>query len=148
MNQLNPFPDMATCLNHSTWNTRGWTFQERIASKALLHFTEYGLFLEVGSTETKMQYAEGPVPGKSKTDFVKISSSYSKDVSTLSKDTLRAMSGRSIPGLKGDLSSKEEFATTVSSYSERTLTYPSDILRAFSGLLIALYGQKTSFGTP
>ncbi|KAK7976555.1 hypothetical protein PG989_015018 [Apiospora arundinis] len=36
-------------LEGSTWNTRGWTFQERILSRRIIHFTKSLIFLECWS---------------------------------------------------------------------------------------------------
>ncbi len=37
------------------WNTRGWTFQERLLSKRLLHFTERKVFWECRATEASKE---------------------------------------------------------------------------------------------
>lgn len=146
-------PDLETCLEDSTWQTQGWTYQERMASTALLYFTECGLYLEIGTIGTKVQYAEGPAPTKRddlkpRPDFFKLISSYLRKSEMNLGDITRAVGGRPIPGGKGDLGSKTDFDTMVSLYSERTLTYPHDILRALSGMLDVFYGEETSFGIP
>lgn len=43
-----PTPWLGTVLADSKWWTRGWTFQEHVASNRLLFFTDHGLYLENG----------------------------------------------------------------------------------------------------
>ena len=40
----NRAPSLATCIDYSTWFTRGWTLQEAMLSPRLLYFTEYGIY--------------------------------------------------------------------------------------------------------
>ncbi|QRD05060.1 hypothetical protein JI435_109830 [Parastagonospora nodorum SN15] len=146
-------PDLETCLEDSTWQTRGWTYQERIASTALLYFTECGLYFEVGTIGTKVQFAEGPVSTKRdsferRPDFPKLVSLYLTRAQKNPGDIIRAVGGEPVPGAQSGLGSKTDFDKMVSVYSERTLTYPHDILRALSGMLNAFYGKETSFGMP
>lgn len=39
-------PSLRTCMYESTWSTRGWTYQEYVASQRLLFFTDCGLYLK------------------------------------------------------------------------------------------------------
>lgn len=39
-----PFPDLDRILADTTWNGRGWTFQERICANNAIFFTDYGVF--------------------------------------------------------------------------------------------------------
>jgi hypothetical protein len=54
----NPTPLLEDFLPESKWWTRGWTYQEYIASKRLLFFTNYGLRLQNNRTSDKI-FAEG-----------------------------------------------------------------------------------------
>ena len=45
-------------VDQTTWNTRGWTYQERLLSRRLLHFTSSALFWECRATDSSEVNAE------------------------------------------------------------------------------------------
>lgn len=48
-------PSLATCIDCSTWSTRGWTLQEAMLSPRLLYFTEYGTYQEYPDPGVKFE---------------------------------------------------------------------------------------------
>lgn len=118
----------------STWNRRGWCFQELILSRRLLHFCKNKIYFEcraiIASEENELSQRALP-------------SSISMDNSaTLCLLPLDAASPRSpfkenFQGKMPLLSLREaleRWETIVQQYSRRQLTFPLDKLPALSGL--------------
>jgi len=105
----------------STWNTRAWTFQERLLSRRLLYFTKTSIFFECRKTHwVEDSYGEpafhwntsgpeGPIrpPGQDSSYF------------------------------------QSSWDTFVRAYLARSLTNPNDILNGMTGVLAAM---KDSWG--
>ncbi|KAH8782734.1 heterokaryon incompatibility protein-domain-containing protein, partial [Diaporthe sp. PMI_573] len=101
----------------SHWNTRGWTYQERLLTPRKLYFSSNEVFYEC---------AEGaPWYGRS---FVKHSTAGNSLYSTLPKSwELR--------------SHDKEFRDIVSIYTRKSLTEPGDILNALTGIYHKFYNS-------
>ncbi|KAE8308092.1 heterokaryon incompatibility protein-domain-containing protein [Aspergillus transmontanensis] len=108
-------PSLATCIDCSTWSTRGWTLQEAMLSPRLLYFTEYGTYYEYPDPA----YQEYPDPG------VKFeSNALCEPVTTYNFPTL------------------DKHWSVVEQYTTRHLTFPSDALCAISAVLRAMHGDE------
>jgi hypothetical protein len=93
-------PSLYSCRERSTWNTRGWTHQEYMASSVLVYFTNFGLYIEYwrkgeGNHVTE---AEGPARGdmrygESETSGLHLIQDYSGRTLTHRRDKLRGISG-------------------------------------------------------
>ncbi|OCK74775.1 HET-domain-containing protein [Lepidopterella palustris CBS 459.81] len=114
----------ALVLDTSKWNSRGWTYQERILSKRCLYFSQDTAYFqcrrevldEFGNQESK----QGPA------------------MSVLA-NPLSQLTG--IDYLKGDAEIRATFATyrsLVEQYTTRELTFGGDILHAFAGIWATL----------
>jgi hypothetical protein len=128
---ITSLPDFAQSINNSTWESRGWTMQEKILSKRLLIFTEYQVFYHCNSAtwcEDAIWESEDP--------YIQLQSR----LGTLSPHLVRcALPHRSFTGVR-------KYSHLVTSYHDRQLSYESDALNAFTGVLTALGKElKTSF---
>jgi hypothetical protein len=119
-----------TGIGASIWNTRAWTFQERMLSKRCLIFTEGRVFYQCRSaTMSEDLVSESHGIG------------WSLDLAKALPQVLNDLKGRPI----------RVYMNCVSQYSTRKLTQPSDILAAFNGVsnLIGQHMQAPFiFGLP
>ncbi|KUJ13158.1 HET-domain-containing protein [Mollisia scopiformis] len=116
----------ATHLAQSTWNSRGWTFQERLLSRRVLIFTPEQVFWNCESAvcceETTLERFE--------------------DISVLPQ----ALDCHDEWEDKPDKFSRDSLRTYIIQYSGRDFTYQSDALAAFSGILRRMeYENKESY---
>ncbi|KAF5685934.1 tol [Fusarium circinatum] len=103
-------------LQFSTWNTRGWTFQERLLSRRSLIFTNKQVYWCCDGT-TWEEESLLDIPGS--TAFAR---SYSFGCYDEWDDNEAKFS-------------LESFDTYITQFSERKFTYPSDVLPAFLGII-------------
>ncbi|KAF5689989.1 hypothetical protein FDENT_4148 [Fusarium denticulatum] len=103
-------------LQFSTWNTRGWTFQERLLSRRSLIFTNKQVYWCCDGT-TWEEESLLDVPGS--TAFAR---SYSFGCYDEWDDNEAKFS-------------LESFDTYITQFSERKFTYSSDVLPAFLGII-------------
>ncbi len=133
------------------WNTRGWTFQERLLSRRILHFTERKFFWECHATDTSEEN-EPPRDPRYRTSWLEIED-IDKPSSLIEQDTEPWESSRfdmwysivsrytcSGPFVQGT-------RLTLSRFSVRELSCETDVLPALSGLAHAfglIYKIETS----
>ncbi|KAI7763753.1 hypothetical protein LZL87_011610 [Fusarium oxysporum] len=103
-------------LQFSSWNTRGWTFQERLLSRRSLIFTNKQVYWCCDGT-TWEEESLLDIPGS--TTFA---GSYSFGCYDEWDDNEAKFS-------------LESFDTYITQFSERKFTYPSDVLPAFLGII-------------
>jgi len=102
-----------TGINSSVWNTRAWTFQERLLSKRCLIFTEGRVFFQCRSaTMSEDLVSESHGAG------------WSLDLAKALPQILHELKRRPI----------RVYMNCMSRYSERQLTKAKDILAAFNGV--------------
>jgi hypothetical protein len=105
-------------IQNSVWNSRGWTFQERLLSKRLLYFTAYQLYFECqGSC-----WMENNTPP----DLLRMIGNQP----WVGVNTILAQIYSDIQGTIPD----EWYLDWVEQYTQRQLTKPSDRLPALEGL--------------
>lgn len=108
-----PSPDsLVNIIKESTWNSRGWTFQEAMLSKRCLFFTDKQVSLVCRSshqTETVSQLTRGFQWGSKSNIFDAIT--------------------------ENNAAHKLSYEWVVNHYQQRGLSYQSDALNAFRGLL-------------
>ncbi|KAL8653527.1 MAG: hypothetical protein Q9226_003816 [Calogaya cf. arnoldii] len=123
-------------VNHSVWNTRAWTFQERVMSPRTLYVAEQRCFFACQCRSVVL--TEG-------TDTIENGISRKSDLAE--PDTSRM----------GDLLPSSQsiniltYNKLVEAYTSRFLSYPSDILNAFKGieaLLQPLFRGDLIYGLP
>lgn len=119
-----------TGINSSVWNTRAWTFQERLLSKRCLIFTEGRVFFQCHSaTMSEDLVSESHGAG------------WSLDLAKALPQILHELRRRPI----------RVYMNCMSRYSERQLTQAKDILAAFNGvsnLISDVMGAPFIFGLP
>lgn len=109
------------------WDTRGWTFQEKVLSTRLLVFTGSKTFFQCRSTVwSSMSLPDQNIPPQIETTEIEI---FSPD------------------------SELERYTRLVEEYSKRDLSFQSDALKAFSGIqgLFTTFSQKSNtftYGLP
>jgi len=120
-------------VSSSRWETRGWTFQEKILSNRLLIFTSDQVFFHCNiATWFEDTELENEDPS------IEIQRTHDSEVKYFAKPR---------PGL----SKLEKYASLVHNYSLRNLTQQSDALNAFSGILNMLrpdLGESFVWGLP
>jgi hypothetical protein len=100
----------------STWNTRAWTFQERILSSRMLFITEQQIFF-------KCDHVAGLL-AEDLDSKLKKRTPVTYPMDDAGKDTIPQRWGINILS----------YLKTVESFTARELTFPSDVLDAFSGI--------------
>lgn len=100
-------------IDRSKWNTRAWTFQERLLSKRCLIFAEGRVFFQCRSTAM----SEDIVSEKE-------SACWSIELVQAPLQLLQGLHSRAF----------QVYMTCVSLYTARVLTRPKDILAAFNGM--------------
>ncbi|KAF5620795.1 tol [Fusarium sp. NRRL 52700] len=103
-------------LQFSSWNTRGWTFQERLLSRRSLIFTNKQVYWCCDGT-TWEEESLLDIPG---------STAFARPYSFGCYDEWDDNEAKF---------SLESFDTYITQFSERKFTYPSDVLPAFLGII-------------
>lgn len=112
----NVLPRLKDTVDRSVWNTRGWTYQERMFSRRCICFTERQAYY---ACSEGVQYER---------------SGRLLSTNLTNERYVNAWSGS--PGTSSNSSSfLEMFSQSVTNYTYRTLTSQADILRAFQGIM-------------
>jgi hypothetical protein len=109
---------LASAMATSTYETRGWCFQERILSKRVLYTTDILHF----HCCTEVRVSTFP--------FTKIEHTDALNLNLLSVKIQDPLSSERIPFVR--------YTWLVETYTPRIFSHPADILKAFSGLMGAL----------
>ncbi|PYH77956.1 HET-domain-containing protein [Aspergillus uvarum CBS 121591] len=130
-----PFPSEAS-LTHTTWNTRAWTFQERILSKRILAFCGEEVVWHCRKMVCRedMQ-CEDSGYGPESLDWLSLKPQYfGEDVDALWVDgsLMTDRHGRTRVVRSGTFG---QYSRMVEEYTSRHLTFESDAIRALEGLL-------------
>jgi hypothetical protein len=92
-------PSLYSCRERSTWDRRGWTYQEYIASSVLMYFTNFGLYVEYWQKGECDHFteAEGPADDidgdEHEVSGLHLIQDYSGRTLTHRRDKLRGISG-------------------------------------------------------
>jgi hypothetical protein len=119
---ISSLPRSRWSIHHSTWASRGWTFQEGFLSKRRLIFTDQQIFFECNT----MACAEAIVQP--------LDAIHCKDKQHNGQRELRAGIPPSAFGHKIPGGVPIDIISHLSDYTQRELTYPSDALNAFQGV--------------
>ena len=120
-------------VSKSTWDTRGWTFQEKVLSKKLLIFTEHQVFYHCNSAT----WFEDTVM-ESEDQDIQLQLQESSHAKTLRK-------------ANSDEPAFTQYSTLMQGYAKRHLSHQSDALAAFTGVLGSLstrLGDRFIWGLP
>ncbi|KAI1328944.1 hypothetical protein F5Y16DRAFT_419187 [Xylariaceae sp. FL0255] len=131
----------------TTWNSRGWTYQEAILPKRKVFFTESQVFYECAlriDHEEMLTYSSFDPSMHSKHHYPTSTTSLVYNAASECASELR----------KTELSNTREnpweaYARHLPRYRQRKLREPADLLSAFLGILDALYpGNQSYYGLP
>lgn len=125
----NVLPGLKDAVNLSVWNTRGWTYQERMFSRKCFFFTE-SQAIYACSEGVQYERKDRLPPTISTTERF--------------RNAWNRPSSRS-------LSLLELFTQNVTEYTRRMLTSQTDILRAFQGVIghmMRSYTRRFHYGLP
>lgn len=116
-------------VDHSAWNTRAWTFQERILSLRCLYITDFQVYFTC--------------PGIL----------FQEEIDVVLKGETDDWGPGLGPSLPWIIKTKQldGYLKYVSQYTTRTLSYQTDILNAFAGISHVLskqFGTRFVFGLP
>lgn len=128
-------PPFDKAIDESSWNTRAWTFQERILSSRVLFVADHRCFFTCRHRpDAFMESVDSTESGMIGTPLPSLLSDYSRNF---------IPSSRAVNILS--------FSRIVKDYTSRQLTYTSDILDAFEGVaarLRPLFRSDLLFGIP
>lgn len=153
-------------ISSSLWNTRGWTFQERLLSRRTIFITEHEVRFECQETrasemETWSYNDMELVPQPNYLTSLGCSPEEGENILQLNREeeevtwTHGYVSSQYLT-LETDLSRKEpptlkHYCRWVEDYTRRELSFPSDILNAFAGaakIVSSSLGSRMLFGLP
>jgi hypothetical protein len=126
-------------MNDSTYNTRGWTFQERLLSRRCLYFTETQLFFEC----QEHLYSEDRF-GKQTDTYPHASEPSGYLINKMLLDLNDSQGNEEVGQLL-------RYSKLVEEYCHKKFTFFSDILNAFAGIEAAmeqLCGWMMVYGLP
>jgi len=124
-------PSVWEAVGRSTWNTRGWTFQEHLLSRRRLFFTEYQTYFECAEDGWCEDVEESRFPW-------------------LANHPVRASesTGIFLPGFGANITvTFASYADFVTRYSHRHLTHESDIVAAMTALISAMASASGPLGS-
>lgn len=119
-----------TYIQRSRWNTRAWTFQERILSKRTLIFTNGRVYFQCRTSSMSEDIYEHPDPSVWSMGLLHGPSRQFRDV---------------------EKKAVEVYKDTIRNYTSRALGNEADVLAAFSGIgrdLARHLGGEAIFGLP
>ncbi|KAH7312425.1 heterokaryon incompatibility protein-domain-containing protein [Stachybotrys elegans] len=130
------YPFFHSSMHSSIWETRGWTFQEKVLSKRLLIFTEHQAFFHCSSASWSEDAVwENDDPFVQLSIAVQLQTPYHQNAS--------------IPSL--NFKGMDKYFHLVSGYHPRSLSNESDAVDAFSGVFSDLRQEMATeffWGTP
>jgi hypothetical protein len=134
-------PSLCEEVRRSTWNSRGWTFQEQCLSQRCLYFTAEETFFNCIEVQRREGYdygeeSSGELDVQVRTGSPWWSMKLRRDLDPTPYQYL------------GDVNSGLDIQTyqkAVQDYSRRNLTFPQDILNAFDGVFNRFKKSGDSF---
>src|ERR1700761_7849973 len=130
-----------TFIKRSKWNTRGWTFQERLLSKRCLIFAEGRMFFQCRSTAMSEDIVTEQKLSRDEHNNLISTASWSIELVQAPLQLLHQLETRSF----------RVYMTCMELYTDRVLSKPKDILAAFNGmsnLIGKAMGSPLLFGLP
>lgn len=126
--------------SNSTWNTRGWTLQERVLSRRNLIFTEEQVLWACDgayfSEETAFEHPSNEAKHLSE-EHTPIRFELVRG-SRLSAANLRSLNGKTARIVSSAKTFWNKYRLLVQDFSKRNLGFPGDIYDAFLGVMLAM----------
>lgn len=144
-------------VNASSWNKRGWTFQERILSRVCLFITEYQAIFECsgGTVEEELTWtASNPVrlvEGSIQSISTPLQTIEEPEHAGVIAGTARYRLGIRPEEFLTTTLNLETYCCWIEKYSARQLSFGADIINAFSGVANVLneaFGTAMVYGLP
>lgn len=134
--------DLQSTLQESLYDTRGWTFQERLLSRRCLYFTDVQVYMTCRQTSERED--------NQNVELVHLQ----EDASVISSNPI--LTSRTVQdSLDTSPTHWHDFFWTYNSllhqYTSRQLTDPSDVLKALAGIMNALeniFNTRFTYGLP
>jgi hypothetical protein len=135
-------PELHLALEFSPWNSRGWTFQERLLSRRCIYFSQNYLYFQCGQHSRVLSECgiNEQMPGEDDDDDQYEGRRRKAPIITALDNPLYDLAP-SLVDLPAESKRAETFRTyskLVEKYTRRQLTYDSDIINAFLGTFKAL----------
>ncbi|KAF2685129.1 HET-domain-containing protein [Lentithecium fluviatile CBS 122367] len=129
-------------LESSRWDSRGWTFQERILSRRCLYFSSKYVYFQC-SREQEEAISEcgvnSPIRGVGLWENPDVDARIVTSLNNPMDDLYLYYNSLDLPTPQARLRGTfDAYARLVEKYTSRTLTYESDIINAFLGVFAAL----------
>lgn len=135
----NRLPDITVAVDESVWNTRGWTYQERILSQRLLLFTGDQIYFQCSHGAS---FCEDLVEEDNEENLLTTG-----QLEEITPGTINVLQPQdAAPAINFNL-----YTTSVKSYTSRSISFQADTLNAFAGVLQCLkprFRSKFVFGLP
>ncbi|KAJ2898505.1 HET-domain-containing protein [Zalerion maritima] len=138
-------PSLTEEIRSSTWNTRGWTFQEQCLSPRCLYITSEEVFFNC----SQCQFREGYNYNEKKSEEEEISIQIRTGPAWWNPKLRRDLDATPYHYL-GNTSMELEiqaYQGAVQDYSRKSLTFASDILNAFEGVYNRFAGNLSHCGS-
>ena len=119
-------PPLQLALELSKWDTRGWTYQERLLSRRCIYFSNHCVYFQCRSAT----FSEVEIE-QSKVEWGREFEPPSNSLFNIANKPSLSSDSAEVPKWEDFKKYKE----LVEMYTKRDLTVPSDILSAFSGIL-------------
>lgn len=124
----------------SSWNARGWTYQEQLLSQRKLYFASGEVFYECAHETLREGYAF-----ETSRDSVSLESpGYARNPIVDPRDDVQPRNTLQMTQMKATAPHEwdTEFQKIVSVYTRRNLKHPGDILHALTGVYNKLYSSS------
>ena len=133
-------PSLSEEVRKSTWNTRGWTYQEQCLSQRCLYFTAEEVFFNCSEAQWREGYAlEDAKCGDSKVQVRTGPPWWTRNLRKDPDPTPYRYVGSMTSGL--DIL---DYQTAVQDYSRKKLSFPQDVLNAFEGIFNRFNRSETA----
>jgi len=137
-------PPLHLALETSRWDTRGWTFQERLLSQRCLYFADRYVYFQCGHQVLSECGVNGSMRSKQKfwdnnRGVMAITTSLDNQLSDLHHDGLTDFAPE-----PRQAKTFAAYAKLVEKYTTRELSYSADIINAFLGTFAVLNGSFQS----
>jgi hypothetical protein len=146
------FPSFSQLENSSSllWNTRGWTFQEKLLSRRILLFTDFQVYFKcsesIWTEEVMMETERLSKSVEARAGKYRWNPNRERHVADWQAEGLRRYNPQlNIEDEWNYFGSLLDYTSAIQEYTKRTLTDPNDMMFAISGVLESMEGALGEF---